>query len=484
METSELYLLFSSLTFNEISEFGAYLQNGAANSKGRYRGQLVRLYELLRNHITAKETNVLDKDWVFEIIFPEQNVSMAQLERVMHELLQELRQYLLSNYYHSEANTLKRQIHYAAILASKGIENKALIPLSHTLRELEGLEVRAASHFTTAFEAAWQQYSISSQNTKWKDDLQISSVMRYLDLHYLCYKLQLLNHYLLLNAISKMDLESTTPLINTHIDINPEYLQEEPYLNILYKVYLLLTDPAPSKEGFRELKALLTRYESAIDTSSIKTLYSYLRNYCTLLIRAGSSEFYIVLFELMQDNLEKGYFFYEGKLSLGGYLNIANMGLRVGAMDWVYAFAQQYRTQTQGIEEEKEITYQIIMASYFHRGKNLDKALEHLPQASQILIHNLFIKALEIMIYYDMGDELFQYKSDAFKMHISRSSKKVISDEVRDLYANFINFLSQISNTVKGDRERAQKIEQRINAKTHVAEREWLLKKVAEKVKS
>jgi hypothetical protein len=482
METSELYLLFNSLSANEITEFGAYLQNAVTSSKGRYRGQMIHLYELLRNRTAAKEATALDKDWVFKIIFPEQNVTMAQLERVMHELLQELRQYLLTDYYYAEANNLKRQIHYASILASRNIENKALIPLAHTLRELDGLEVRAADHFTTAFEAAWQQYSISSQSTKWKDDLQISAVMRYLDLHYLCYKLQLLNHYLILNANSKVNQESTAPFINTNIEINPGYLNTEPYLNILYKVYLLLMNPTPSKEGFRELKDLLNRYESAIDATSIKTLYSYLRNYCTLLIRAGSSEFYIVLFELMQDNLEKGYFFYEGKLSLGGYLNIANMGLRVGAMDWVYAFAQQYRTQTQGIEDEKEITYQIIMASYYHRGKNLNKALEYLPQASQILMHNLFIKALEIMIYYDMGDELFQYKSDAFKMHISRSSKKLISDEVRDLYANFINFLSQISNTMTGDRERAQKIESRIHAKTHIAEREWLLKKVAEKM--
>lgn len=479
MENSDLYLILKTLTANELNELFSFAQIDFI-AKGRYRNQSKILLEMLREHILAEKKSDFDKETVFQKLFPDQTVSVGQIERVMHELLQIVRQFLLFRDYFSEANDLNRQIRFATILRSRGLENKAMIQINQVSKQLSDIVVKGTKHYRTKFDASWLHYSISSQNTKWKDDLQIPTVIAHLDHFYYSQKLSLINHYLVLNAVSRIGNAVEGLPENMIVSINPDYLSSESYILISYKIYSLLSQPMQTKEGFEELLALLNRYEPEMDKETVSMSYGFLRNYCIFLIRAGHYEMNAPLFSIMIDNLQKGYFYYEGKLALGSYQNIANVALRVGAFDWAYQFTHEHKNLTFGTEEEKDETYHLIMAQYYHGKKDFDTAITFLPQNSHNLQRLLSIKTLEIMIYYDQNADLFQHKLDAFKMFINRSSKKTISDENGERHANFINFMAQIGNSAPGDVARANKIIGRIKAKDHVAEKEWLLKKAEE----
>jgi uncharacterized protein YjcR len=60
-------------------------------------------------------------------------------------------------------------------------------------------------------------------------------------------------------------------------------------------------------------------------------------------------------------------------------------------------------------------------------------------------------------------------------MYLSRAVKNTISDDNREQNANFVNLLTQISQLQKGESERAQRILERIEQKTLIIEKEWLL---------
>lgn len=479
MEQSELYLLLKTFEKNDLDNLKNFIQIDFTG-KARYRSQAKTLLQILHEHFSSGMPKDLSKESIFQHVFPNQSVSINQVERVMHELLQVVRQFLLFKDHFQESKAIERQIQYAAILKNKGIEHKAAIHITHALKEIEDIPVRGPKHFSAGFDASFFQYSLNSENTKWKDDLQIASTLRYLDLYYMSQKLQLVNHYLLLNAFSKVEKNDETSNVNTHIEIAPAYLEKEPYLNICYKIYLLLSNPKPTKEGFEELLHILARFEDSIEPDSVRMSYGYLRNYCILLIRAGYRDLHLTLHTIMVENLKKGYVLYEGKMPIGGYYNFANVAIRAGCGEWAIKFADQYKGLVLGTQHDVEEVYNLIFSQYFHYAQDYEKALAFLPQASQNLLRNLAIRMLEIMIYFDQGSTLFHYKLDAFKMYISRASKKLISDDTRDGASNFINILLQIANVAPGDQERVNKILSRINAKTYVAEKEWLLKKLEE----
>jgi hypothetical protein len=479
MEKSELYLLFKTLSISELNELEIFIQNDFL-VKGRYRSQARHLLLLLKEHMLVEKKSALEKEFVFQRLFPDQSVSVGQLERVMHELLQIIKNFLLCRDFFSEANEANRQVRFGGILRSRGLENKAMALANQLIKQLEDLKVKGKKYYEIKFEASLMLYSMNSQNTKWKDDLQIPTVVANLDFFYHSVKLMLVNHYLLLNNVPKIgDLVGRLPQ-NMQITINPEYLRSEPYILVAYKIYELFSQDTPNKEGFDELLDLLNQYEEEMDAESLTMSYGFLRNYCTILIRAGHFELNVSLFSIMVDNLNKGYLYFQGKFSLGAYYNIANVALRVDAFEWAYRFAQEYKNLTFGTPEEKEETWSLIMAHYHYRKKEFDLAITLLPQNSQNLQFLLTIKTLEVMIYYDQGSELFFYKLDAFKMFINRSGKKNISGESSERHTNFINLMAQIANSAKGDIDRANKIIGRIKAKDNVLEKEWLLKKAEE----
>jgi hypothetical protein len=86
-------------------------------------------------------------------------------------------------------------------------------------------------------------------------------------------------------------------------------------------------------------------------------------------------------------------------------------------------------------------------------------------------------RRLELKLYFELDSPLLPYKIDAHKMYISRASKKIISDETRELESGFINLLLQISQCPPGDKVKIGKIIQRIQEKKLIVERAWLLEK-------
>jgi hypothetical protein len=73
--------------------------------------------------------------------------------------------------------------------------------------------------------------------------------------------------------------------------------------------------------------------------------------------------------------------------------------------------------------------------------------------------------------------DLLSYKLDAFKMYLSRTSPKVLSDIQRQTHVDFAYLFTQIMSSIPGDAKRAERVEKRILENKQVAERKWLLEK-------
>lgn len=475
MEGSDLLELFKALTDKELKGLQAYL-GSPYTAKIRYRSEVVILLTILQNYTKQGKLADLSKELAFKKVFPSKPFVAAHLERVMFELTQAIRQFLLIESYMSEENTLQQQLDLTDILRERGLLSKATQTLEQVFKLLEQDTLQSTNYFGKVYEAALMARNLATYNINWKTDLHIAATLEHLDEYYYASKFDLVNHYLVLTRTSRLETgKGKKGIMDTSIQLPNTTIKNVPYLLISERIYQMLVAPAPDKGSFDALLDLVYRYESELSHKSTKDFFNYVRNYCSYLLSKGHYELFPTIHQIHKDNLKKGYFFYDGKIPRGSYYNIVNVALRSKQTAWALTFAQEYKDLIIGTEEDRVEVFNLAMATYYFHKTEFDQGLAVLPSHSANLDHHLVIRRLELKIYYETQSDLLLYKLDAFKMYLSRAAKTMISDDTREQNANFVNLLTQISQLLKRESERAQRVLERIEQKTLIIEKEWLL---------
>ena len=174
--------------------------------------------------------------------------------------------------------------------------------------------------------------------------------------------------------------------------------------------------------------------------------------------------------------MEKGLLYYDGKLTPGLFYNIVIAGIRSRDFQWLQTFLEENKNLIIGDSEEKEF-YRVNQAYYYFATGAYDTALGLIPASLQDSHYVFNARRLEIMAYFELDSELLPYKIDAFRMLISRTGPKLLSQEYLASQSDFIYLLLQIIGSKAGDKARSEKIILRIQSKPQAAEFDWLLEK-------
>jgi hypothetical protein len=94
--------------------------------------------------------------------------------------------------------------------------------------------------------------------------------------------------------------------------------------------------------------------------------------------------------------------------------------------------------------------------------------------------YQLTCKRLELKALYELQEDLFHYKLDAFKMFLSRTSPKLLSKNLQKMHLEFVNVLAQIAASIPGDKERSERLLERMEEKKQAIEWLWLTAKARE----
>lgn len=171
------------------------------------------------------------------------------------------------------------------------------------------------------------------------------------------------------------------------------------------------------------------------------------------------------LHDLYKDNLDRGYLHFEGKISRSKYMAVANNALLIEKYDWAFAFIEKYKNELQGENETKDIYRLNFSASYLFKVGRFSDCLDCIPDTSPYLIYLLQGKRLELKSLYELASDLLPYKLDAFKMYLSRTSQKLLSDAQRQINTDFANLLHQLIHSIPGDSKRSDILTKRIQEK-------------------
>ena len=163
--------------------------------------------------------------------------------------------------------------------------------------------------------------------------------------------------------------------------------------------------------------------------------------------------------------------------------SITEQAIRLGEFNWAYTFLEKYKAEF-AMENETQDIYNTNLALYYFGIGQFQQCLDHIPPTSPILDYMLLGRRLELICMLELESELLSYKLDAFKMFLSRTSKKLLPVNRRQRNLDFLNIFTQIYNCPPGDQKRTGKILNRVLENKQAAQYPWLLskaKKLAQK---
>lgn len=473
MKRGFVFSLLSTFSDEEVAAFDLFLQSpyytrGAVQDKTR-----VLLREIVRafNDAPAQDT-------LYERVFPDTPFVQGKLDKLMSELSAYARQFLIVRLNEKREESFEDAMDWAFILRRRGLWTRYAASLEKAENILNQNPIESLEWYYDRFRLAYERFDLASQENKLKGDLQILPAIASLDAYYLACRVEMSNLLLLQQKMTRVEIAEQSMILHTHL-IPEDALQEHILLNVGLKINEQLLHDKPSAMAFHEIHALIQNNENRIAPQILQNFYAYLRNFCAFLIQMEDVSFLPVLHDIQKDNISKGYILLEGKLSPSAYLSIAKTALRVGNTEWALSFVEQYKDLLFD-ESEKEEYYRLNKAECLFSIGSFEDALDVLPTFFSDALYLTHCRRLELKLLYELNSDLLSYKVDAYKMFLSRASKKLLSDMRRELEGNFINLLVQLINCPPRNEAKAAKILQRIHEKKVVADKDWLIAQAEE----
>lgn len=480
MEQSQLVELIRTLSPAEQERVLQFASIPYFN-QGKMRAFVPELLNICLSHPWGDPTASLDKKNVYARLFVGLPYIEGKLDKVMVEALKIVRTALLvDNYLHPDQE-FSLGLDYAEIVRLRGLEHR----FQQLLTRLQKMQLespwRNTDHYHRQFLLEYAIHNHESLFNLKKGELNILNVLEALDIYALLNRIELLNRLLQQQKITKIEVPESQQHLVADVLVPPRYLDISPELQANYAIFQLLRKDHPEPEDIRMLFDLLQKHEDALSSGSLHQFYTYLRNVCILVLIEDVENIQVeqTLHELYKDNLKRGFFHFEGKLTPSRYWAISSSAIRVRDFDWAIEVIEKYKHDLIGENETQDI-YRLNLANYLFAIGRYSECLEHIPPTSPFVDYLLAGKRLELKGYYELRSDLFLFKLEAFKVYLSRTSPKLLSPMQKQIHVDFVNLLLQISLSTPGDTKRADRIIERVKAKKQAAEWRWLLEKANE----
>lgn len=470
---TELLKVFSS---EERAEFRLFVASPYFN-RGEFSAEAPILLQFLYETALDSYWQDEERQAAYAAIFPGSDFVEGKLEKVMSVLHWLARLFVSEHLRSGEKGEFQRQFDMATFSRQRGLHNRFGNTMKR-LREQFGTSSGGEdiSYFFRAMQIELEQHEYENLFNQKRGDLHIPQTLEALEMHYNTLKMNLLNRFLVQMKFTHLEMDEEIQLALTKTEIPARLLEKSAFLQMAQPFLKVFQASKPEKSDFHALVRVMRDLEGKIQTELLKDYYSFLRSCCSVLVNTGELDYLPILFELQKEHLERGYLYYNQKISPSMFQNIVNVALRVKEFDWVHDCIQAHADRVLGDNEHRDY-YRLNLANYlFHIG-DYEAALDALPQTLADIGFHIMSRRLELKIYYSQGSDLLPYKIDAFRMYLIRAFLKPLSRVLKESNTNFVQLLMQLCNTAKGDEPRIQRLKERIRAKTWVFERDWLLEK-------
>ncbi len=479
MQNRKFIILLQRIDTSTFNQFLKYVSSPYFNSNKR----AITLMEVLKKYHPDYHSSALKLERVYKKVFGNKPFREQAIKNLLTELTR-LFENFLTQLKFDEDTTYQEEAFYASTIqlnifdlfdrkVNQIIEQQAFTPR-------KGIE-----YYHHQFRLIELDYSKQIKQKIRLKDTKLVPMLYNLDQYYIANKLR---YYCVLWNRQKMVNEDfpkdqLEPILN--------YLQQNsftdtPIIAFWYKLFLFFTEEQ-NPSHYNELKTLLADQGKYIPIKDVRDAFISLVNYCARKTRQGNHSYWQELLEnyeqmLKQDLLLEGGFF----SSNTHFINIPAIALRLGRIEWVEKFINDYQDKVRPQERKSLVSYVSALVAY-HKKAYWDTVL--LLQDFEIQgVPSQYItsKFLLVKAYFELEEfELMEAVVNATSIYIRRSEK--ISASPKKAYQNFILIVTKMARIWQNYghlrdkipfQEQKKALLEEMNTIGLLTQKEWILQKL------
>lgn len=435
------------------------------------REDVVRLYDYLHKNLHRPSPQLLTKEVVYQQVFPQQKYADKPLRYATSFLLKCVKQYL--SYQRYAANEFRQQLDLCYALRERNLD-KYFAKEWETAQRLQQKNPLRNAHFHYQnYQLEEEQYHQMTQQRR-SAEMNFTPLTNELTTFYIADLLRQSCNILTHNIQTQQAVEIHL-LEEVLMQVEQYDYSDAPAVLIYYHSYCALKNLA-DETHFSQLKKYLHDYQNAFPVAEMKYIYLLAINYCIKRVNNGVRRYLEEGLNLYQTGLVSKILLENGVLSNFTYHNVLRLGLALKRYSWCSEFLQHYQSFLAAADRDNTFRYNLAFL-YFEQAE-YEKAMHELRRVEfKNVFSNLDARRLLLRSYYEQGEyQALESLLDSSKTYISR--QKGLGYH-KNSYLNLVRFTKKLLNLSEKDKVRVAKLRQQIDETQHVAERNWLLSKLA-----
>ncbi|MEY3367292.1 MAG: hypothetical protein RI973_447 [Bacteroidota bacterium] len=470
MQSSKLYSILYNFDKYEQNRLKKFLQSPYFNRNE----SLVKIFDLLTDHINLGKQGELAKEKVWKKVYPGIPYDDTLFRKNCSDLLKLIEGYLAQQVY--EENPIQQAVYLIEAVGKRKMERLFNSTLK-TAKRLSDLQLyRTATYYLSQYQVERNFYDLMELQHDRTAKRNVEEILNHLDHFYLAEKMRY--SCSVLSQQSLVSHEYKLLFIDEIVSYIRQYnFEEVPPISIYYQIYLTYVE-AENTDHYYKLIELLEKHGDLFPRNEAEFIYTTALNYCIKKLNQGSHQFLEEYFNVFVILLEKELLITDGELSPWHFRNIVTAALRLGKFEWTANFINEYQSLLPASMRENAVSFNLAML-YFYQKKH-DKVIELLRSVEyDDFSYNLNSKSMLLQTYYELDEiEPLYSLMETFRTYLNRHKNFPASR--RAPYLNLIKFTRQLTKVMPGDKEALARLKSDIEETKDVASIVWLREKIAE----
>ncbi len=478
MENSKLLETLSAFTAEELQDLKLFLHSPYFQ-KGGISEDEIKLFAYLQKQHPRFDKKAIDKQKVFAVLYPDTKLIKGKLEKKMSALFHHIQRYIIQRTWEGREQPVRKLLLLSHFYQERKTPRLYRLIIEKIRKALQANPQKDKIHYLNEFIVQSEISEHQSLNTTRKEDLNLPTTLRSLDIFYLAKKLEYSCGLLSTNKSHRLkEIQGDLSWLG-NIDTawpQQDYL-EIPLIKTYFKAFSFLQN-RDDTQAHQDLLLLLKEHKAALSKDDLKALRTLCRNFSIYQHNQGNKEYLKRTVLLYQEDLKDGLLYHQNGLLPSTIRNMVSLGLKQKQYDWVYQLLEDHKDRIVGTQYPKEV-YQFNLAHYFFELQDYEQTLNHLADHYEDLYYQIAARRLEIKVHFEEDSPLLESKMDAFKVFIYRLAKEKLPELPRRGNKNFFNALRQIINpATEVNLQRAERLIIKIQQQQIIVEKEWLLEKI------
>jgi len=427
----------------------------------------------------------LQRETVYNYLFPEREVVGNKLEKLMGRTLELVRKFIAISVFEEQMTDLQ-QFHYLQLNFNK----RGLPDLFwSSTRQANKEDLRSPQDYYTRFLCENQVHVFRSSHNRRRDDLNIQRTINALDEYYLIERLWLMCDLLNQVQVASVDIPPFHEWVLFDFQSpSIKWFFEKPLGQLFAKVIALLSNTkGDNLQELREFTATLRHLESQIMHESIDLFEVSACNYAIRQVNKGKTEYVEIVFDFQKNRVLSGRIYLQSKfISATEFLSILSTSYRLEEFSWAKDFIETHKKKVLGVMPSQQY-YEFALANYLFHTKDYQETCRILMTSDyediqcKISGRILEIKALAEQFFREKADHrVGEYLEDRVEAAILFFFRhKDVEATKKKMGKRFADTMKRIIHAEgKRDAERLEIILQDIAKAEYIAERQWLTKLV------